>query len=248
MKRLEHASKIPPCEFSGAEAQDSRDSLAARPKPCPFKSFLKHTLLFLVAFVPLFLLAQFHRAEQDREISYWLLDPATHQFHISHDFTVTKAGQKYVHSFVRKGSVVSPDAKMTDIDTGKQLKTYTVSGKQVNALGYYPEPTDPDSIVVQGDLEHAIGEGQSARIRVEETYTDPVGYVLKDGELVWTRTLGRPLNYVTLPAGWMLTSVNTPAVISLDDQGRTTLRFTNSRNDELSVTIKARPRPTAKQP
>ena len=97
-------------------------------------------------------------------------------------------------------------------------------------------------------IEHAIGEGQSARIRVEETYTDPVGYVIKDGELVWTRTLGRPLNYVTLPAGWMLTSVNTPAVISLDDQGRTTLRFTNPRNDELSVTIKARQRTTAKKP
>src|SRR5437868_15384626 len=99
----------------------------------------------LIFLLPMSLIAQeaFHRAEQDREISYWLLDPATHQFHISHDFTVTKAGQKYVHSFVRKGSVVSPDARMIDIDTGKQLKTYTVSGKQVNALGYYPEPTDP---------------------------------------------------------------------------------------------------------
>src|SRR2546422_11283484 len=113
-------------------------------------------LLLLLAFVPLALLAQFHRAEQDREISYWLLDPATHQFHISHDFTVTRVGQKSVHSFVRKGSAVSPDAKMTDLDTGKQLKTYTVSGKEVNALGYYPQPTEPDSIVLQGDLAHSI--------------------------------------------------------------------------------------------
>src|ERR1044071_952928 len=130
----------------------------------------------------------FHRAEQDREISYWLLEPATHQFLISHDFTVTRVGQKSVHSFVRKGSVVSPDAKMTDLDTGKQLKTSTVTGKAVNALGYYPEPVEPDSVAVQGDLDHAIGEGQSTRARVQETYTDPVGYVLKDGELSWTRT------------------------------------------------------------
>ncbi|PYP91467.1 MAG: hypothetical protein DMG65_07740 [Candidatus Angelobacter sp. Gp1-AA117] len=199
-------------------------------------------LLLVVAAVPVVLLAQFHRAEQDREIRYWLLDPATHQFHISHDFTVTKAGQKSVHSFVRKGSLVSPDAKMTNLDTGKQLNTHSVTGKQVNELGYYPEPTDPESVVVQGDLEHPVGEGESVRIRVEETYTDPVGYVVKDGELVWTRTLGRPLNYVTLPAGWMLTSVNTPAVISLDEQGRVMLRFTNPRNDELAVTIKARKR------
>ena len=201
--------------------------------------------------LPLLLLAtaavaQFHRAEQDREISYWLLDPASHQFHISHDFTVTRVGQKYVHSFVRKGSAVSPDARMTDLDTGKLLKTYTVPGKQVNELGYYPQPVAPDSVAVQGDLEHPIGEGQSARIRVEETYTDADGYTLKDNELVWTRTLGRPVNYVTLPAGWMLTSVNVPAVISLDQQNRVTLRLTNIRNDELNVTIRARRRPEKK--
>ena len=190
--------------------------------------------------------APFHRAEQDREISYWLLEPSTHQFRISHDFTVTRVGQKSVHSFVRKGSVVSPDAKMIDLDSGKLLKTYAVSGKDVNALGYYPEKVDPDSVAVQGDLEHPIGEGQSPRIRVQETYTDPVGYILQDGELVWTRTLGRPLNYVTLPAGWMLTSVNTPAVVTLDEEGRIKLRFTNIRNGDLAIVIKARKRPATK--
>jgi hypothetical protein len=185
----------------------------------------------------------FHRAEQDRVISYWLLDPSTHQFRISHDFTVTRVGQKYVHSFVRKGSVVSPDAKMFDVDSGTELKTYTVSGKDVNALGYYPDKVDPDSVAVQGDLRHAIAEGQSTRVRVQETYTDPVGYVLKDGDLVWTRTLGRPLNFVTLPAGWMLVSVNTPAVVALDEEGRIKLRFTNTRNGDLAIEIKARKRP-----
>ena len=200
-------------------------------------------VVFALSFPLAAQLESFHRAEQDREISYWLLDPATHQFRISHDFTVTRVGQKYVHSFVRKGSVVSPDAKMTDLDSGKQLKTYTVPGKDVNALGYYPDKVADDSVAVQGDLEHPIAEAQSTRIRVEETYTDPIGYVLKDGELVWTRTLGRPLNFVTLPAGWMLTSLNTPAVISLDEEGRVKLRFTNTRNGDLAIEIKARPRP-----
>ncbi len=195
---------------------------------------------FLLA--PLALRAQFHRAEQDRQITYWLLDPASHQFRISHDFTISRPGQKYAHSFVRKGSIVAPDCKMTDLDSGKELKTYTVKGKEVNALGYYPEPTDPDSVVVQGDLDRPIGEGQSIRVRVEETYTDPVGYTVEKDLLIWKRTLGRPLNIVTLPAGWLLDSADTPAVISLDDQGRIVLRFTNTRNDELSVTIKARRR------
>jgi hypothetical protein len=210
---------------------------------------MKRFVLVCVLLLAAAMMAQdgsFHRAEQDREISYWLLEPSTHQFLISHDFTVTRVGQKSVHSFVRKGSEVSPDAKMTDLDTGKQLKTSTVTGKAVNALGYYPQPVEPDSVVVQGDLEHAVSEGQSTRVRVQETYTDPVGYVLKDGELTWTRTLGRPLNYVTLPAGWMLTSVNTPAVITLDEEGRIKLQFTNTRNGDLAIVIKAKRRPPAK--
>jgi len=199
-------------------------------------------LLCLALALPLAAQESFHRAEQDREIRYWLLDPATHQFRISHDFTVTRAGQASVHSFVRKGSVVAPDAKMIDLDTGHALTTHTVSGKEVNALGYYPQPTDPDSVVVQGDLEQPVAAGGSTHVRVQETYTDPVGYIGENGELTWKRTLGRPVNYVTLPAGWMLVSVNTPATIALDREGRVELRFVNIRNDELSVAIKAKRR------
>jgi len=199
-------------------------------------------LLLLAAALPVLAQESAHRAEQDREIRYWLLDPDTHQFRISHDFTVTRAGQKSVHSFVRKGSVVSPDAKMIDLDTGKELPTHTVPGKDVNALGYYPNPVEPDSVAVQGDLEAPVAEGRSTRIRVQETYTDPAGYFAQDGELTWKRSVGRPLNFVTLPAGWMLTSVNTPATISLDEQGRVTMRFVNTRNDDISIVIKARRR------
>jgi len=205
---------------------------------------MKRMLILLMTLAPVALFAQesIHRAEQDREISYWLLDPASHQFRISHDFTVTRVGQKSVHSFVRKGSVVSPDAKMIDLDTGKDLVTHNVAGKDVNALGYYPNKVEPDSVAVQGDLPDAIGEGESVRVRVQETYTDPVGYAIEKDELVWKRTLGRPFNDVTLPAGWTLTSVNTPAIISLDAEGRVKLRFTNTRNDELSVVIRAKKR------
>ena len=199
-----------------------------------------------IALLPIASNAQFHRAEQDREITYWLLDPGTHQFKISHDLTIDRAGQKYAHSFVRKGSKVDPNAKMFDVDTGKELKTYTVTGKEVNALGYYPQPSEPDTVVVQGDLDRVPAAGQSVRVRVVETYTDPVGYTLEKDELVWKRTLGRPLNIVTLPAGWMLASLDTPAIISVDEQGRIALRFTNPRNDELNITLRARKRPAAK--
>jgi hypothetical protein len=192
--------------------------------------------------------SQFHRAEQDLEITYWLQDPSTHQFKISHDFTLSRVGQKYAHSFVRAGSAVNPDSKMFNADTGQELKTYTVTGKSVNDLKYYPNPTAPDSVVVQGDLDHPIAEGESVRIRVEETYTDAVGYTMDKDELVWKRTLGRPLNLVTLPAGWMLTSLNVPAIISLDDQGRVLMRFTNIRNGDIDVTIRAKRRPVTAKP
>jgi hypothetical protein len=195
----------------------------------------------VVALLPALLLAQFHRAEQDRVIHYWLLDPDSHQFRISHDFTESRPGQKYVHSFVRKGSVVTKSI-VIDLNSGKELQTYNVDGKSVNALGYYPTPTDPDSVVVQANLDHALAAGESVRVRVIETYTDPVGYRMTGGELVWDRTLGRPFNDVTLPPGWMLTSVSVPAIVSLDAEGRVMCRFTNPRNDEIHVVLKARKR------
>lgn len=190
--------------------------------------------------------AQMHRAEQDREIRYWLLDPRTHQFRISHDFNITRPGQRYVHSFVRKGSTVS-QSQIFDLDTGEQLKTYNVTGKDVNALGYYPNPSPDDEVVVQGELPHEIHPGESVRVRVIETYTDPQGYTVAGGQLIWDRTLGRPRNEVTLPPGWMLTAVTVPAIISLDAEGSINCRFTNPRNDEIHVILKARPRPAAAQ-
>ena len=92
---------------------------------------MKRALLLLI---PALCCAQFHRAEQDREIRYWLLDPATHQFQISHDFNVDRPGQASVHSFVRAGSAVQPDSKITLLDTGEQLPTHIVTGKPRRCL------------------------------------------------------------------------------------------------------------------
>src|SRR3954453_9998439 len=111
---------------------------------------MKRIALACLLLLAVALLAQdesFHRAAQDREIRYWLLEPSTHQFRISHDFTVDRVGQKSVHSCVPKGRWVSPEAKMSTLDTGQPPPTHNVTGKEVNALGYYPQPTDPESVV-----------------------------------------------------------------------------------------------------
>lgn len=185
----------------------------------------------------------FHRADEDREITYWLLDPQTHQFRFSHDFNITRAGQKYAHSFVRKGSTVSDDVTFIDLDSGTHLKTRKVTGKSVNDLGYYPEKVEDDSVVVEGELLKPIAEGGSVRIRVMETYTDADRYFVdKNGELVWDRTFGRPRNTMILPKDWKLTSCSTPAIISEDKEGRTVLQLNNPRNDELHVVVRARKR------
>ncbi|MCI0415980.1 hypothetical protein L0222_24660 [bacterium] len=187
--------------------------------------------------------APFHRAEEDREIIYWLLDPSTHQFRFSHDFNITRVGQKYAHSFVRKGSTVSDDITFIDLDSGRHMKTRKVTGKEVNELGYYPEKVEPDSVVVEGELLEAIPEGGSVRIRVMETYTDSERYFVdKNGELVWDRTFGRPRNTMVLPKGWQLTSCNTPAIISENKEGRIVLQLNNPRNDELHIVIMAKKR------
>ena len=177
----------------------------------------------MIVSLVLFFLMQMHRAEQDREISYWLLEPDTHQFRISHDFNVAKPGQKSVQSFIRKGSTAA-NARFFDLDTGEELKAYTIEG------------------AVQADLPAPISEGHSVRIRVLETYTDPVGYKMNGNELVWDRTLGRPRNQVTLPQGWMLSESTVPTIVSLDKEGRVVCRFTNPRTDEIHVILKARKR------
>lgn len=168
-------------------------------------------------------LLQTHRAEQDREIRYWLLEPETHQFRISHDFNVNKPGQKNVQSVIRKGSTAS-NARFFDLDTGEELKAYMVDG------------------AVQADLPRPIEAGESVRIRVLETYTDAVGYKVDKGEFTWDRTLGRPRNEVTLPPGWMLSESTVPAVVSLDSEGRVVCRFINPRTDEIHVVLKGKRR------
>lgn len=185
--------------------------------------------------------AQQHRAEQTREITYWMLDPATHQFRISHDFTVDTPGQKYVHSFVRAGSTVS-GAEVWDVDAGAKLTTYSVTGADVNALNFYRNRYADDQVVVQSELLAEVGEGESTRVRVIETYTDEERYYMDGEELVWDRSLGRPYNIVKLPPGWMLTAVNIPAVISEDAAGLVSLRFINPRSDSIGVVIRAKRR------
>lgn len=179
------------------------------------------------------------RAHQDREIVYFPNDPATHSFNLYHDYTESRPGVAHYFNIVRAGSTVSnPSAVL--LDTGEALKVETISGAELKQRGLDAgEPvTDATQIVVISFP--PVQQGQSARLRITETYTDPARYGLEGDELVWDRAFGRPRNSVVLPAGWTVTASSTPAVITQDADGRQRLYFENNRNDEIQVLIRAR--------
>ena len=179
------------------------------------------------------------RAFQDREIVYFLEEPATHAFSLYHDYTETRAGvDKYVN-VVRRGSTVS-NPSATNLDTGEALEVETLKGDAlVKASIDIGEPVQPDSEAVV--IRFApVKPGASVRLRIEETYTDPARYDLIDGQLMWRRSFGRPHNDMVLPAGWYLTTSSIPAVITETDDGRVRLSYVNPRPDSIDVFVAAR--------
>jgi hypothetical protein len=179
------------------------------------------------------------RAYQDREIVYFLKEPETHAFSLYHDYTATREGEDKYINVVRTGSTVSdPSAKI--LDTGEELKTTILKGPEIaKANLQMQEPVAPDTVVVVIPFA-PVAKGQSKRLRISETYTDPARYVLVDGQLMWHRSFGRPRNDMVLPAGWYLTTSSIPAVISQEPDGRTRLSFWNPRPDNVDVFVKAR--------
>ena len=179
------------------------------------------------------------RAHQDREIVYFLNDPASNSFSLYHDYTETRPGVGHYFNVVRAGSRVSnPSAKA--LDTGEALKVETLKGDEIKKRGLDPgEPVQLETEVVVISFP-PVQAGHSTRLRISETYTDPGRYMLDGEELVWDRAFGRPRNTVVLPAGWTVTANAIPAVISEDADGRQRLYFENARPDEIQTLIRAR--------
>ena len=181
------------------------------------------------------------RAHQDREIVYFLQQPDTHAFALYHDYTESRPGVGAYYNVVRAGSRASnPSARL--LDTGETLKVETLKGSELLAAKVdVGEPVTPDTEVVVIRFP-AVQKGQSARLRISETYTDPSRYYMDSDEFVWDRSLGRPRNAVVLPAGWYLTASSIPAVVTLTEDGRVRLDYDNPRPDEIAVLLKGRRR------
>jgi hypothetical protein len=181
------------------------------------------------------------RARQDREIVYFLQQPDTHAFALYHDYTEWRAGVGAYYNVVRAGSRASnPAARL--LDTGEALKVETLKGSELIAAKVdvgEPITTEAEVVVIRFP---AVQQGQSARLRISETYTDAGRYYMSGDEFVWDRSLGRPRNAVVLPAGWYLTACSIPAVVAMTDDGRVRLDLDNPRTDEIAVLLKGRRR------
>ncbi len=181
------------------------------------------------------------RARQDREIVYYLQQPETHSFDLYHDYTESRPGTNRYLNIVRGGSKVSNPSAVI-LDTGEQLRIETLRGPAITAANIdIGEPVTAQSEVVVIHFP-AVKQGQSVRLRIRETYTDPNRYVLNGDELIWDRGFGRPANTMMLPAGWYVTNSSIPATTHLHTDGRLVLDFVNPRNDNVEVLVTARRR------
>lgn len=181
------------------------------------------------------------RAKQTRDIVYFLQPPETHAFDLYHDYTEEKAGVSRYINVVRTGSVATnPSAR--NLDTGEAIPAVHLKGEAITKAGIDdPElgKVTPESEVVVFNFK-PLKPGQSIRLRMSETYTDPGRYKLVGDELVFDRTFGRAENAVVLPKGWMLTNSSAPVTVSRTEDGRIRLDFNNARPDEIEALFTAK--------
>jgi hypothetical protein len=181
------------------------------------------------------------RAHQDREIVYLLQQPETHAFRLYHDYTESRPGVDKYFNVVRSGSKVSEPSAYV-LDTGEKLETKMMTGAQLMAAKMdVGEPVAAAAQVVVIPFP-PVKTGQSARLRISETYTAPASYRVEGDELVFDRSLGRPRNAVVLPEGWYLLASSIPATVTQMADGRIRLDFWNGRPDAVDVLIKAKRR------
>jgi hypothetical protein len=181
------------------------------------------------------------RAKQTRDIVYFLQPPETHAFDLYHDYTEEKAGVSRYINVVRTGSVATnPSAR--NLDTGETIPAVHLKGEEIVKAGIDdPEvgKATPQSEIVVFNFK-PLKPGQSIRLRMSETYTDPGRYKLVGDELVFDRTFGRANNAVVLPKGWMLTNSSAPVVVTRTEDGRVRLDFNNPRPDEVEALFTAK--------
>jgi hypothetical protein len=173
---------------------------------------------------------------------YDLLAPSTHSFDIIYDVTATREGAPYFFNPIRPGSTASKE-RVIDRASGKPLEFTTVDGKTAKAGGFVSARTADDALFLRVALLRPVPKGAETRIRIYKTYTDAPSYYETPGGFVFDRPLGIKRNLVILPKGYELVGSASPAMVSVEEDGRVRVSFLNDRDDQLPVKITGRKLP-----
>ena len=188
-------------------------------------------LLLLLAMLPL-------RAADEITV-YDLLAPSTHSFDIIYDVSATREGAPYFFNPIRPGSTASKE-RVVDRATGKPLEFSVVDGKTAKTSGGVGARTADDAQFLRVTLLRPVAKGAETRIRIYKTYTDAPSYYETATGFVFDRPLGIKRNVVILPKGYELSGSASPAMVSMDADGRIRVSFLNDRDDQLPVKITGR--------
>jgi hypothetical protein len=173
---------------------------------------------------------------------YDLQSPSTHSFDIIYDVTAVREGAAFLFNPIRPGSTASKE-RVVDRATGKPLEFGVVDGKTAKSSGLVGARTADNAEFLRVKLAAPVPKGAETRIRIYKTYTDAPSYYEKDNTLVFDRPLGIKRNVVILPKGYELIGSASPAMVSLEADGRVHVSFLNDRNDQLPVKIVGRKLP-----
>jgi hypothetical protein len=187
-------------------------------------------------------------AQDNRVVSYQLLDPNDHQIRLWLEMYVDKPGQSHFYSQLRMADRTS-DPITLDVDRGIEIPTRIVSGKEANAIGDSPTPFHDDALVLVADLGYSIPEGGSARLRSFQTATDPENYrLIGPDEFRLDRFIARTRTQYILPAGWSLESMDQAGTLSKTPDGRVVIDFVSTSAQGSPLVLIAHRNATETQP
>ena len=208
---------------------------------CTMNAIERYSASFL-AVLPLLLPGTLfgQSAGADDYTRYELLAPDGASFRIIYDVTATTPGARFYFNPIRKGSEAR-DESVLDLATGQPLRFEVVSGAQARKDG--SENADLETSYIKVLLRHPVPEHGEVRIRIDKTYRDPKSYFRDGGEIVFDRPLGIRKNIVVLPAGFELDSLNVPAQVLEEPDGRIAVSFINPYPVAAPLVVRGRPLP-----
>ncbi len=182
--------------------------------------------------------APWRQTQADDYTRYELQDPATQSFRIFYYVTATTPGAGCYFNTIRRGAEETVHG-VYDPVTGDKLQWEVVEGRAARALGMSNSDTADRYIKVR--LARPAPEHGEGRVLIDKTYRDPASVTVRDGRLVFSRSLGIKRNAVVLPPRYELAGVNYPSQVAQESDGRIKVSYMNPGPAAVPYVVTARP-------